>query len=98
MMHTTTHYRTAKRERLLKPVFGAAAVFAALATLGLTVAGPAALSRADPSVSQVLASRSEARPTEVAILPGTIEVVATRTKVASRSHPNGYLPATYKVR
>ena len=24
MMHTTTHYRTAKRERLLKPVFGAA--------------------------------------------------------------------------
>ena len=74
MMHTTTHYRTAKRERLLKPVFGAAAVFAALAT------------------------RSEAAPMEVAILPGTIEVVAKRTKVAARSQSSGYLPATYKVR
>ena len=97
MMHTTTQYLPAKRERTLKPVFGAVAVLAALATLGLTIVGPAALSRADPAAAaQVLAYRTEAAPTEVAILPGTIQVVAKRAKVAQA--PSPYLPATYQVR
>lgn len=97
MMHTTTHYRPAKRERALKPVLGALAVMAALATLGLTIVAPAALSRAAPAAgAQVIADRTEARPTEVAILPGTIQVVGRRTKVAQGSSP--YIAAAYNVR
>jgi len=44
MNHKTMQYRPAKREQMMKPVLGAAAVMAAMATLGLAVIGPAALS------------------------------------------------------
>jgi hypothetical protein len=74
----------------VKPVLGAIAVAAAMATLGLGVIAPAALSTGSTPLA------SAARPTEVAILPGTIEVVGKRTKVARADSP--YVPAAYRVR
>ena len=97
MTHTTVTLRAAKRERLLKPVFGAVAVFAAMATLSLAVIGPATLARSEPAATvDVVAYRSDVRPTEVAISPATIMVVAKRTKVARA--PSPYLPASYNPR
>ena len=81
-------------QRILKPVFGAIAAAATVATLGLAVVGPVALSKPSAAAPQI--SRASGRPTEVAILPGTIEVVAKRTKVARADSP--YLPASYNVR
>ena len=82
-------------QRILKPVFGAIAAAAAVATLGLAVVAPVALSNPAAAPAQV-AYRTNAGPTEVAILPGTIQVVAKRTKVARAGNP--YLPASYNVR
>ena len=83
------------RSPVSKPLFGAIAVAAAMATLGLAVIAPAALSQSRGG--DQLASRAQpARVTEVAILPGTIEVVAKRTKVARTDSP--YLPASYQIR
>ena len=97
MEHKTMQYRPAKRERMMKPVLGAAAVMAAMATLGLAVIGPAALSRAEPvTEAQVLAYRGLPQATEVAILPGTIEVVGKRTRTARADSP--YVPASYHPR
>jgi len=78
-----------------KPVFAAIAVAATVATLGLAVVGPVALSPASTASAQV-ASSTAAGPTQVAILPGTIQVVGKRTKVARVDSP--YLPARYNVR
>ena len=78
-----------------KPLFGAIAVAAAMATLGLAVVAPVALSSPQASVA-VVAQRPSAQPTQVVILPGTIQVVAKRTKVARADNP--YLPASYNVR
>ena len=83
------------RDTTFKPLFGAVAVAAAVATLGLAVVGPAALSKPSSADAQV-AYRTLAGPTEVAILPGTIQVVGKRTKVARADNP--YLPASYRVR
>jgi hypothetical protein len=83
------------RQPTFKPLFGAIAVAATVATLGLAVAGPAALSKPSSPDAQV-AHRAPARATEVAILPGSIQVVGKRTKVARADSP--YVPATYKVR
>jgi hypothetical protein len=95
MTYKTMQYRPAERERSLRPVFGAAAVVAAMATLGLAVVGPAALARSEPAAQvTAVAYRSEARPTEVAILPASIQVVGKRTKTGPSASP--YLPATYK--
>ena len=95
MTNATTTYQTSKRERAMKPVLGAVAVFAAMATLSLTVLGPAAVSHGTPSAAvDVAAYRTDARPTEVAIEPAMIRVVAKRTTLARASSP--YLPATYK--
>jgi len=80
----------------LAPVFGAIAVAAAMATLGLAVVGPVALSASPAAQSAQVASRTSARPTEVAILPATIHVVGKRTKVAQSRTP--FLPASYNVR
>jgi hypothetical protein len=80
----TNTYQTRNR---MNPRLGAVAVAAAMATLGLAVVAPAALSTGAPPLAQA------ARPIEVAILPGSIEVVATRTKVARAN--NGYVPAVY---
>jgi hypothetical protein len=94
-MNKTTPYPNSKRERALKPLFGVAAVFATMATLGLAVVGPVALSHG-PTVYTVemVAARSEA-PTEVAIEPASINVVAKRVKVA-RSNARHFVPATYQ--
>jgi hypothetical protein len=84
-------------ERGLRPVFGAAAVLAAMATLGLAVVGPAALASHEPTGQvSVVAYRTDARPTEVAIEPASIQVVGKRTKTARAHSP--YLPAAYKPR
>ena len=83
------------RQPTFKPLFGAIAVAATVATLGLAVAGPVALSKPSSTDAQV-AYRASARPTEVAILPGSIQVVGKRTKVARADNP--YLPASYTVR
>jgi len=80
----------------LKPVFGAIAVAATMATLGLAVVGPVALSKSPAADAAVVAARSTARPIEVAILPATIQVVGKRTKTASA--PSPYLPASFNVR
>ena len=79
-----------------KPVFGAIAVAAAMATLGLAVVAPAVMSSPESGASVQVVYRTAAPPTEVAILPGTIQVVAKRTKVARADSP--YLPASYNVR
>ena len=83
------------RSPISKPLFGAIAVAATFATLGLAVAGPAALSQSSAAQAQ-LAARTAVRPVEVAILPGTIQVVAKRTKVARAD--SGFVPASYNVR
>jgi hypothetical protein len=82
------------RQSAFKPLFGAVAVAATVATLGLAVVGPAALAPSAGEPSQL--ARTNARPVEVAILPGTINVIAKRTKAARADSP--YLPASYKVR
>ena len=84
MSHKTMQYRFAKSRRLLRPVFGLAAAFAAVATLGLTVATPAALATAEPS-ARIARAAHEAQhaapsPAEVAILPARIDVVVVRAK------------------
>ncbi len=96
-MHATTKYRFPRRTRALRPVFGLAAALAAAATLGLAVVAPAAMPPAGSTQAPHVDARAPAvAPTEVAILPGTIEVVATRTRAAAA---NGhYLPATWRPR
>ncbi|HTP99553.1 MAG TPA: hypothetical protein VMN56_09520 [Casimicrobiaceae bacterium] len=96
MNHTTTHYRHSKRERALRPVFGALAALAAVATLGLTVVGPACIPReAALAPVDVVAYRNQA-PTEVAIAPASIHVVAQRTRTARAGNP--YMPTSYRSR
>lgn len=97
MNRTTTQYPESKRDRILKPVFGAIAAMATLATLGLTVAAPSVLARGDSEAAQAIATRT-AGPTEVAILPATIEVTAKRPKVATGASTSPYMPASYRVR
>jgi hypothetical protein len=80
----------------LKPVFGAIAVVATMATLGLAVVGPVALSKSPVAEPAVVASRTSAHPIEVAILPATIQVVGKRTKTARAHTP--FLPASYNIR
>jgi len=96
MNHTTTHYRHSKRERALRPVFGAIAALAAVATLGLTVVGPATATR-EVTIApvDVVAHRGSA-PTEVAIAPASIHVVAQRTRTARAGSP--YMPTSYRTR
>jgi hypothetical protein len=102
MTYETMQYQPSKRQRLLRPAFALAAVFATAATLGLTVIAPS-LAAAEPQVPTYLVSAQAApAPVEVSILPGTIEVVASRTKVAKAGKTarttSPYLPATYRTR
>ena len=83
-------------QRTMKPIFGAVAVAATVATLGLAVIAPVALSPSEASAPEQVASRMSAQPMEVAILPGTIQVVAKRTKVAQSN--SLFVPASYNVR
>ena len=97
MTHATTHFRSSRRARSLRPVFGLAAAFASAATLGLAVIAPTLSAPPAPvSAPHVDARWSAPAATEVAILPGTIEVVATRTRTARAESP--YLPAAYRPR
>ena len=96
-MHATTKYRSPRRARALHPVFGLAAAFAAAATLGLAVVAPAALPGAEArQVPPVDARAPVIQPIEVAIRPGTIEVVATRIRSASAT--SDYVPANWRPR
>jgi hypothetical protein len=93
MTHTTYADRLDKRERALRPVFAAVAVFATLATLGLGVIAPAVSSPASTTVEVAIV---RVQPTEVAIAPASIHVIATRAKVArNTSH---FVPAVYRTR
>lgn len=97
MTYPTTQFQLSMSERLLRPAFGLAAVFATAATLGLAVVTPATLAPAGTNAEAYANARPlAATPTEVAILPRTIEVVARRTKAARA--PSPYLPATYRPR
>ncbi len=93
MMNATTNYRFPRKARALRPVFGLAAAFAAAATLGLAVVAPTLVERAEPAHAGLAHA---ATPTEVAILPGTIEVVATRTRSAAATVH--YVPASFGPR
>jgi hypothetical protein len=94
MTYETMEYRASRRERLLKPVFGAAAVVAAMATLGLTIAGPAALAPTEPvTFVTVNMTRAERAPIEVAISPASIHVVLQRVKTAQTDVP--LVPTAY---
>jgi hypothetical protein len=79
--------KTYESRNRLHPVLGTVAVVAAMATLGLAVVAPAALSTGSAPIARA------SQPIEVAILPGTIEVVAKRTEVVRVD--NGYVPAVY---
>lgn len=95
MNHTTIEFHPSKRDRALKPVLGALAVLATVATLGLMVVGPVAL--APSGDAAVLARRAAPAPIEVAIVPGSIQVVGTRARVA-RADENRFVPAAYRPR
>lgn len=97
MTYPTTPFQPSLREKLLRPAFGLAAAFATAATLGLAVVTPATLAPAGADADVYASARPQAGPpTEVAILPRTIEVVARRTKAAQA--PSPYLPATFRPR
>jgi len=94
MNYETMKYQASRRERALKPVFGAVAVMAALATLGLAIVGPATLARDATPVVTVNVQRVDPQPIEVAITPATIQVVGKRVKTAQSD--SGFVPAAYR--
>jgi hypothetical protein len=95
MTNTTMQYQPMKRTPLLRPLFALAAVAATAATLGLGVVAPTTL--AAPRVPPAIATTQLAQsPTEVAILPGRIQVVGTKIKAARTASP--YVPATWHTR
>jgi hypothetical protein len=93
MTYETMEYRESRSERARKSLFGAVAVMAAMATLGLAIVGPATLSRPEPAP---LAKANADRPTEVAISPASIHIVVHRVKTAQSDLP--VIPAAYKPR
>lgn len=95
MNHTTIELTASKQDRAMKPLFGALAVLATVATLTLAVAGPAALSPAGQDT--VLARSTPTVPVEVAIIPARIEVVGTRALEGRESHGR-FVPAAYRPR
>lgn len=94
MNRTMIHYHPTRHERAMKPLLGGLAVLATAATLGLLVAGPAALA---PVGDAAVLARATPAPVEVAIVPATIEVVGKRYR-ASRSEPSGFMPAALRTR
>lgn len=106
MNHTTIEFRPSKSERAMKPFVGALAALATAATLGLLVVGPAALSpTGDATVlaqqaSAVRIGQAAAAPTEVAIVPSTIEVVVSRARAARADHADqgSYVATAYRSR
>lgn len=94
MNATTSQYQTSKRDRFAKPLLGLAAVAATVATFALAVVAPTTL---PPAAAQIDARATrQPAPVEVAILPGTIEVVATRTRAAQAASASA--PANHRTR
>ncbi len=88
MTRTNRTYSATKHQRLL---FGFAAAIATAATLGVAVVAPTeSIARLEAGAYMVAQASV---PTEVAILPGTIEVVAHRSRNAR--NPSPYVPAAY---
>ena len=96
MNHTTIEFKASEQDRAMKPLFGALAVLATVATLSLAVAGPAALA---PSGHDLVLARAAPSPqvVEVSIHPSSIEVVGTRTQ-AARGDRSNLVPAVYRAR
>jgi hypothetical protein len=93
MTYDQKQYRTAYRQPRLHPAFGIAAVAATVMTLSLAVIAPMQLAQATQQ-AHVDPKHLVLGPTEVAILPAKIDVVASKAKAAQGASP--YLPATYK--
>lgn len=88
MTYQTKQFRPNRGERRMRPLFGFAAAAAAVATLGLAVIAPAQVARSGatgPALAAAPVAAVQARPAEVAILPGHIHVVAVRAKSAVRA-------------
>ncbi|MFO1305125.1 MAG: hypothetical protein U1F54_15425 [Burkholderiales bacterium] len=83
-------------QRTTKALFGAIAVAATVTTLGLAVVAPASLTPSGFDAVQVAAN--EARPVEVTIQPGSIHVVALRTKTAARIDGAAFATTSYAIR
>jgi hypothetical protein len=94
-MNDQTQFQPAYRQPRLHPAFGIAAVAATVMTLSLAVIAPVQLSAAAQQ-AHVDPRHLVLGPTEVAILPAKIDVVASRAKAAQVASP--YLPAAYKPR
>jgi len=92
MTYDQTKFQPAYRQPRLHPAFGVAAVAATVMTLGLAVIAPMQLAAAQQA--HVDPRHLVLGPTEVAILPAKIDVVASKAKAAQGASP--YLPATYK--
>ena len=95
MTYDQTQFRPAYRTQRLHPAFGLAAVAATAMTLGLAVIVPTQLAPAAQQ-AHVDPKHLVLAPTEVAILPAKIEVVAARERAAQGKSP--YLPAAYRPR
>jgi hypothetical protein len=95
MTHDQKQFRTPFRQPRLHPAFGIAAIAATAMTLSLAVIAPVQLASATQQ-AHVDPKHLVLGPTEVAILPAKIDVVASRNKAAQR--PSPYLPAAYQPR
>ena len=93
MTYDQTKFQPAYRQPRLHPAFGVAAVAATVMTLSLAVIAPMQLAVTTPQ-AHVDPRHLVLGPTEVAILPAKIDVVASKAKAAQRASP--YVPATYK--
>ena len=95
MTYDQTQFQPTYRQPRMHPAFGMAAVAATVMTLSLAVIAPMQLA---PTAQQAHVDPKHLvlGPTEVAILPAKIDVVASRNKAAQRASP--YLPAAYKPR
>lgn len=86
MDRMTIEFQPTKRDRAIRPVCGALAALATVITLGLFVVGPVMLTA--PGAATTYATAGKSTPTEVAIVPGSIDVVATRVPLARVEQPD----------
>jgi hypothetical protein len=101
MTHRNSRYPATKHQWMLRSAFGVVAALATAATLGLAVIAPTAAATAESIARVDVPTRVAAQPfapTEVAILPGTIEVVVYRTRNSRNAgsyNTGSYVPAAY---
>lgn len=80
MENTMSNYTNSSQDRARRALFGVAAAVATAATLGLAVLAPLAAAPGEPMVQALINhKRLVLGPAEVAIVPSSIEVIATRT-------------------